>query len=91
MTEFDYYWEKAEFQDPIAHRMHVINYKNGIRDSVAFDEQYQKEASKLVFCLISNKLYSIFSICESPECGSDRLYARISAPIHFGVSKYNKI
>lgn len=50
-----------------------------------------KEASKLVFCLVSNKLYSIFSICESPECGSDRLYARISAPIHFGVSKYNKI
>lgn len=46
MTEFDYYWEKAEFQDPIAHRMHVINYKNGIRDSVAFDEQYQKEAEE---------------------------------------------
>ena len=50
-----------------------------------------KEASKLVFCLVSNKLYSTFNICESPECGSDRLYARISAPIHFGVSKYNKI
>lgn len=46
MTEFDYYWEKAEFQDPIAHRMHVINYKNCIRDSVAFDEQYQKEEAE---------------------------------------------
>ena len=46
MTDFEYYWEKAEFQDPVAHRMHVENYKNGIHDSVAFDEQYQKEAKK---------------------------------------------
>lgn len=44
MTEFEYYWEKAEFQDEVAHRKHVENYKRGIRDSVAFDEQYQKEA-----------------------------------------------
>lgn len=43
MTEFEYYWEKAEFQDPVSHRMHVENYKKGIRDSIAFDEQYQKE------------------------------------------------
>lgn len=44
MTEFEYYWEKAEFQDPVSHREHVENYKKGIRDSVAFDEEYEKEA-----------------------------------------------
>lgn len=47
MTEFEYYWEKAEFQDPVSHRAHVENYKKGIRDSIAFDEQYQKEAEEL--------------------------------------------
>lgn len=46
MTEFDYYWEKAEFQDPVAHRAHVENYKNGIYDSVFFDDQYRKEAEE---------------------------------------------
>ena len=46
MTEFEYYWEKAEFQDPISHRAHVENYKKGICDSIAFDEQYQKEAEE---------------------------------------------
>lgn len=46
MTEFEYYLEKAEFQDPVSHRMHVENYKKGIRDSIAFDEQYQKEAEE---------------------------------------------
>ena len=46
LTEFEYYWEKAEFQDPISHRSHVENYKKGIRDSIAFDEQYQKEAEE---------------------------------------------
>lgn len=46
MTEFEYYWEKAEFQDPEAHRQHVENYKKGIRDSIAFDEQYQREAEE---------------------------------------------
>ena len=44
MTEFEYYWEKAEFQDPVSHRMHVENYKKGIRSSIAFDEEYEKEA-----------------------------------------------
>lgn len=44
MSESDYYWEKAEFQDPYSHRLHVENYKRGIRSSVFFDEQYQKEA-----------------------------------------------
>lgn len=44
MSEFEYYWEKAEFQDPEAHRAHVENYKKGIRDSTAFDEEYQREA-----------------------------------------------
>ena len=46
LTEFEYYWEKAEFQDPVSHRAHVENYKKGIRDSIAFDEQYQKEAEE---------------------------------------------
>lgn len=44
-TDFDYYWEKAEFQDPYAHRQHIENYKKGIRSSIAFDEQYTKEAA----------------------------------------------
>ena len=46
MTEFEYYWEKAEFQDPVSHRSNVENYKKGIRDSIAFDEQYQKESEE---------------------------------------------
>lgn len=46
MTEFEYYWEKEEFQDPVSHRVHVENYKKGIRNSIAFDEQYQKEAEE---------------------------------------------
>ena len=46
MIEFEYYWEKAEFQDPVSHRAHVENYKRGTRDSIAFDEQYQKEAEE---------------------------------------------
>lgn len=37
LTEFEYYCEKAEFQDPVSHRMHVENYKKGIRDSIAFE------------------------------------------------------
>ena len=44
MSEFDYYWEKAEFQDPVSHREHVENYKKGIHSSVFFDERYMKEA-----------------------------------------------
>ena len=39
LTEFEYYWEKAEFQDPVSHRAHVENYKKDICDSIAFDEQ----------------------------------------------------
>lgn len=46
MTEFEYYWEKAEFQDSEAHKRHVENYKKGIRDSVAFDAEYQREAEE---------------------------------------------
>lgn len=46
MSEFDYYWEKAEFQDPVSHREHVENYKKGIHSSVFFDEQYTKEAAE---------------------------------------------
>ena len=44
ISEFEYYWEKAEFPDPEAHRAHVENYKKGIRDSIAFDDEYQREA-----------------------------------------------
>lgn len=43
-TDEDYYWEKAEFQDPVSHRMHVDYYKMGIHSSIAFDEEYMKEA-----------------------------------------------
>ena len=46
MSESDYYWEKAEFQDPVSHRQHVENYKKGIRDSLFFDEQYAEDAKK---------------------------------------------
>ena len=43
-SDQDYYWEKAEFQDPVSHRQHVENYKKGIRSSIAFDEEYMLEA-----------------------------------------------
>lgn len=43
-TDQHYYWEKAEFQDPVSHREHVENYKKGIRSSIAFDEEYMVEA-----------------------------------------------
>lgn len=46
MTDEQYYWEKAEFQDPVSHCMHVENYKRGIRSSIAFDEEYAKEAKE---------------------------------------------
>lgn len=45
-SDSDYYWEKAEFQDPVAHRQHVENYKKGLHSSIAFDEQYRKEAEE---------------------------------------------
>lgn len=44
MSESDYYWEKAEFQDPVSHREHIENYKRGIRSSVFFDDRYMAEA-----------------------------------------------
>lgn len=43
-SDQDYYWEKAEFQDPVSHRQHVENYKKGIHSSIAFDEEYMVEA-----------------------------------------------
>ena len=46
MNESDYYWEKAEFQDPWSHRQHVENYKKGFHSSIFFDEQYTKEAEE---------------------------------------------
>lgn len=46
MTDFEYYWEKAEFQDPYSHHKHVENYKKGIYDSVAFHDEYLEEAKK---------------------------------------------
>ena len=47
MSESDYYWEKAEFQDPVSHAKHVENYRNGIHSSAFFDEQYALEAAAL--------------------------------------------
>ena len=44
MTDQEYYWEKAEFQDPLNHQRHVENYKKGVRSSVAFDDEYMREA-----------------------------------------------
>lgn len=55
MTDEQYYWEKAEFQDPISHREHVENYKRGIRSSIAFDEEYEKEAMQELAAEASNK------------------------------------
>lgn len=40
-----------------------------------------EEAGKLVFCLTQNILHSVFSIYETPEFKSDRLYARVSVPM----------
>lgn len=41
----DYYWEKAEFQDPLAHQLHVEKYKRGVKDSSYFNNDYEKEAN----------------------------------------------
>ena len=40
-----------------------------------------EESGKLVLCLTQNKLHSSFHIYESPEFGSDRLYARVCVPM----------
>lgn len=40
-----------------------------------------EEAGKLVLCLTQNKLHTAFSIYETPELKSDRLYARVSVPM----------
>ena len=58
MTEQQYYWEKAEFQDAESHRKHVENYKRGIRSSAAFDEEYMKEAiDELMRDVYASKYY----------------------------------
>lgn len=44
LTDEEYYWEKAEFQDEYAHKRHVDNYRLGIRDSIVFDKEYAEEA-----------------------------------------------
>lgn len=44
MSEFDYYWEKAEFQDKSCHQMNLQAYMNGHRISKFFDDKYEKEA-----------------------------------------------
>lgn len=44
MTEVDYYWEKAEFQDEFSHKKNLESYMAGVRVSVCFDDQYTKEA-----------------------------------------------
>lgn len=40
-----------------------------------------EESGKLVLYLAQNKLHSSFYIYESPEFGSDRLYARVCVPV----------
>ena len=57
MTDQEYYWEKAEFQDPVSHRQHVENYKKGIRSSVGFDDEYMKEAIDELMCEIPFSSY----------------------------------
>lgn len=49
----------------------------GVYNEVAAAE----ESGKLVLCLTQNKLHSSFHIYESPEFGSDRLYARVCVPM----------
>lgn len=41
-----------------------------------------EESGKLVLCITQNKLHSSFHIYESPECGSDRLCARVCVPMY---------
>ena len=36
---------------------------------------------KLVLCIAGNKLHTSFSIDRSPECDSDRLFARVGVPM----------
>lgn len=48
MTDEEYYWEKAEFQDPWAHAEHVKQYMLGNCDSKVehFDAVCRKEAEE---------------------------------------------
>ena len=73
MDDFDYYWEKAEFQDPVAHRNHVENYKKGIRDSLAFDEQYQKEAEKELNLADEKVKATVDSLCGPSKEEIDKI------------------
>lgn len=71
MTESEYYWEKAEFQDPVAHRAHVENYKKGIHSSVAFDEQYAEEARRELEMEKTMKINEINSEIEKLVAAND--------------------
>lgn len=42
MTEFEYYWEKAEFQDPVSHRMHVENYQKEAEEELKKENLSEK-------------------------------------------------
>ena len=69
-SDIDYYWEKAEFQDPVEHRRHVDSYKRGIRDSYAFDKQYREEALNELYeeykrCWCAVRGYGLWGIDES--------------------------
>ena len=48
-SDQDYYWAKAEFQDSVAHRQHVENYKQGKPDCDFFHEEYRLEALKELY------------------------------------------
>lgn len=39
-SDSDYYWEKAELQDPVSHRMHVENYKIWVVNNIVVVYQY---------------------------------------------------
>lgn len=62
MSDADYYFEKAEYQDPETHRQHVENYKRGLRSSVVFDDQYAAEAVKELLSERRNKTMKNFKL-----------------------------
>lgn len=65
MSESNYYWEKAEFQDKSCHAMNVQAYMNGRRVSEYFDEQYEKEAISELRKLIPER----YDILKDPSTG----------------------
>lgn len=65
MSEFDYYWEKSEFQDKSCHQMNLQAYMNGHRISKFFDDKYEKEAIVELRKIIPER----FDIHRDPSTG----------------------